>query len=61
MKPKFIETKAVEKTNTEDEYVQNLQQQAHFMEFEIKLLKEKQDNEEKGGGFSLSFIMQSTH
>jgi len=61
MKPKFSDKKAAEKKSTEDEYVQNLQQQAHFMELEIKLLKEKQDEEEKGGGFSISFTRQSTH
>ena len=44
--------KKSENKKTEDEYVQNLQQQAHFMELEIKLLKEKQEEEEKGGGYS---------
>ena len=38
--------------NIEDEYIHNLQQQMHFMELEIKLLKEKviEDDEASGIG-----------
>jgi hypothetical protein len=36
----------------EDEYIENLQQQLHFMELEFKLLKEKMEEEEKSGGIS---------
>jgi len=34
----------------EDEYIQNLQKQIHFMDLEIKLMKEKQVQEEELGG-----------
>jgi len=34
----------------EDEYIQNLQKQIHFMDLEIKLMKEKQVQEEALGG-----------
>ena len=34
----------------EDEYIQNLQKQIHFMDLEIKLMKEKQQQEEALGG-----------
>jgi len=34
----------------EDEYIQNLQKQIHFMDLEIKLMKEKQAQEEALGG-----------
>jgi len=34
----------------EDEYIQNLQKQIHFMDLEIKLMKEKNDQEEALGG-----------
>lgn len=34
----------------EDEYIQNLQKQIHFMDLEIKLMKEKQIQEEALGG-----------
>jgi len=44
----------------EDEYIENLQQQIHFMELELKLLKEKQDEEEKSGGAGGVFIDEKT-
>jgi len=37
-------------TPLEDEYIQNLQKQIHFMDLEIKLMKEKQAQEEALGG-----------
>jgi len=36
--------------NVEDEYIENLQKQIHFMDLEIKLLKEKQAQDEALGG-----------
>ena len=44
----------------EDEYIENLQQQIHFMELELKLLKEKQDEEEKSGGAGGLFVDEKT-
>lgn len=44
----------------EDEYIENLQQQIHFMELELKLLKEKQDEEEKSGGAGGLFLDEKT-
>jgi len=41
----------------EDEYIQNLQKQIHFMDLEIKLMKEKQAQEEAlGGNYQFSKI-----
>jgi len=41
----------------EDEYIQNLQKQIHFMDLEIKLMKEKQTQEEAlGGNYQFSKI-----
>jgi hypothetical protein len=58
----------------EDEYISNLQKQIHFMDLEIKLMKEKQTQEEALGGnyqfakigindgkFSMDHIMTTTN
>lgn len=37
---------------TEEEYIENLKKQAYFMEMELKLLKEREKEIEKSGGFS---------
>ena len=39
----------------EDEYIQNLQQQIHFMELELKILKEKVVEDEKKSGIGSLF------
>ena len=44
----------------EDEYIDNLQQQIHFMELELKLLKQKQEEEEKTGGAAALFVDEKT-
>lgn len=44
----------------EDEYIENLQQQIHFMELELKLLKQKQEEEEKSGGVAGLFVDEKT-
>jgi hypothetical protein len=43
-----------------DEYIENLQQQIHFMELELKLLKQKQEEEEKSGGTAGLFLDEQT-
>ena len=37
---------------TEEDYIENLKKQAYFMEMELKLLKEREKEIEKSGGFS---------
>ena len=39
----------------EDDYIQNLQQQIHFMELEMKILKEKVVDDEKKSGIGSLF------
>jgi len=39
----------------EDEYISNLQQQIHFMELELKILKEKVVDDEKKSGIGSLF------
>ena len=39
----------------EDEYISNLQQQVHFMELELKILKEKVVDDEKNSGIGSLF------
>jgi hypothetical protein len=41
--------------NVEDEYISNLQQQIHFMELELKILKEKVVEDEKKSGIGSLF------
>lgn len=41
--------------NIEDEYISNLQQQIHFMELELKILKEKVVDDEKKSGIGSLF------
>lgn len=41
--------------NIEDEYISNLQQQIHFMELELKILKEKVIDDEKKSGIGSLF------
>lgn len=41
--------------NVEDEYISNLQQQIHFMELEMKILKEKVVEDEKKSGIGSLF------
>jgi hypothetical protein len=41
--------------NTEEEYMLNLQQQIHFMELELKILKEKVVEDEKKSGIGSLF------
>lgn len=41
--------------NVEDEYIHNLQQQIHFMELELKILKEKVVEDEKNTGIGSLF------
>ena len=45
----------------EDEYIHNLQQQMHFMEMELKLLKEKVIEEEKSSGIGSLFNDEKTY
>ena len=42
-------------TAVEDEYISNLQQQIHFMELELKILKEKVVEDEKKSGIGSLF------
>ena len=41
--------------SVEDEYISNLQQQIHFMELELKILKEKVIDDEKKSGIGSLF------
>ena len=41
--------------SVEDEYITNLQQQIHFMELELKILKEKVVEDEKKSGIGSLF------
>ena len=41
--------------NTDEDYVLNLQQQIHFMELELKILKEKVSEDEDNSGISSFF------
>jgi hypothetical protein len=44
----------------EDEYIGNLQQQVHFMELELKILKEKVVDDEKNSGIGSLFDDEKT-
>lgn len=44
----------------EDEYISNLQQQIHFMELELKILKEKVVDDEKKSGIGSLFDDEKT-
>lgn len=44
----------------EDEYISNLQQQVHFMELELKILKEKVIEDEKKSGIGSLFDDEKT-
>lgn len=46
--------------NIEDEYISNLQQQVHFMELELKILKEKVVEDEKNSGIGSLFDDEKT-
>lgn len=46
--------------NIEDEYIGNLQQQLHFMELELKILKEKVVDDEKNSGIGSLFDDEKT-
>lgn len=46
--------------NVEDEYISNLQQQIHFMELELKILKEKVVDDEKNSGIGSLFDDEKT-
>lgn len=47
-------------TNVDDEYIDNLQQQVHFMELELKILKEKVVEDEKKSGIGSLFDDEKT-
>ena len=46
--------------STEDEYITNLQQQIHFMELELKILKEKVIEDEKKSGIGSLYDDEKT-
>ena len=46
--------------NVEDEYIGNLQQQVHFMELELKILKEKVVEDGKKSGIGSLFDDEKT-
>lgn len=41
-----------QKNNVENDYIENLRKQIYFMEMELKLMKEREKEIEKSGGFS---------
>lgn len=54
-KSKFANTSGgtfEEQKNVENDYVENLRKQIYFMEMELKLMKEREKEIEKSGGFS---------
>jgi len=46
--------------SVEDEYISNLQQQVHFMDLELKILKEKVTDDEKNAGIGSLFDDEKT-
>jgi hypothetical protein len=42
-----------EEKKAEEDYIENLKKQVYFMEMELKLLKEREKEIEKSGGFSI--------
>lgn len=46
--------------SVEDEYISNLQQQVHFMDLELKILKEKVVDDEKKSGIGSLFDDEKT-
>lgn len=44
-----------EEKKAEEDYIENLKKQVYFMEMELKLLKEREKEIEKSGGFSKNF------
>jgi len=46
--------------SVEDEYIGNLQQQVHFMDLELKILKEKVVDDEKNAGIGSLFDDEKT-
>ena len=47
--------------DAEDEYILNLQQQIHFLELELKILKEKVIEDEKKSGIGSLYDDDKTH
>lgn len=51
-KSKYAQSQPEEDKNVENDYIENLKKQIYFMEMEMKLLKEREREIEKTGGFS---------
>jgi hypothetical protein len=51
-KSKYTQNQPEEDKKTESDYIENLKKQIYFMEMELKLLKEREKEIEKTGGFS---------
>jgi hypothetical protein len=52
-KSKFVTGSPEEENKVENEYIENLKKQVYFMEMELKLLKEREREVEKTGGFCI--------
>lgn len=56
-KSKFPQEKDnTQKEKVENNYIENLRKQVYFMEMELKLMKEREREIEKSGGFSKLYI-----
>lgn len=55
-KSKYAQNQPEEDKNVESDYIENLKKQIYFMEMEMKLLKEREREIEKTGGFSTDTI-----
>ena len=51
-KSKYTQGMPEEDKKVEDDYIENLKKQAYFMEMELKLMKEREKEIDKTGGFS---------
>lgn len=52
-KSKYSQGYPEEDKKVEGDYIENLKKQVYFMEMELKLLKEREKEIEKTGGFSI--------
>lgn len=55
-KSKYTQGMPEEDQKVENEYIDNLKKQVYFMEMELKLMKEREKEIEKTGGFSILFL-----
>lgn len=59
-KSKYAPPLEDEEKKVESDYIENLRKQIYFMEMELKLMKEREKEIEKTGGFSKQIIIFSS-